>query len=173
MHFNSYLLTWHQQGRYGRVFSGRWHWTRKPLHQPVCWSMTGSCDLVQVIYQAAQVVYPQTSFVLQDCFQVHSCIHIISWHNLLEAQQDPQVAHQKQQTALLQAASTWMLWWAHLKWKGWIEKSVFDLSLITNLEDVMLCWLDLFPLALVWTCGTCCCLHSLLSVGDRGNSLLS
>ena len=172
------LLTLHRQGRYGRVLSGRWCWTRKPPHQQVCWSTTGSCDRIQVIYQAAQVVYPQTSFVLQDYFQVHSCIHAISWHNLLGGQQDPQVARQKQPrkqwTALLNA---WMLWWAHLiEWKPQIEHIKIICSNRVrsqyNLEGVMLCWLDQFLAGLLQKCGTCCCRHSLLSVCDWETSLL-
>ena len=114
-----------------------------------------------------------------NCLEVPS-IYVRRWHKILEVQQAPPVIHQMErltaQPLLQLVASTCNLLCPAYLWKAQRIICVPVCTVYCSVphhKDVMLCWLNLFPSEFVWKPGTCCCLHSLLSVRDGETSLLS
>ena len=130
------------------------------------WSRTQSYNLVRVLYELSVALSPQTLLVPWHCLEVPSCIHARTWHKILRRSPASSFSNSSDGTStLLCPARLWKAERIHF------VPVCLNRGSVTHHKDVILCWLDLF---LVWKRGgTCCCLHSLLSVGDGGTSLLS
>ena len=92
----------------------------------------------------------------------------------VDVQQAPSVTHQMEHQPAMQFAFPSSSQYGKCKEYTFVSVCLNSIyRSVTHHKDVMLYWVDLFPSEFVWKPGTCCCLHSLLSVGDGGTSLLS